>query len=156
VAAPRADPALLAEVAMNLERVRIAGQTPDSDFAGRLTLSVESDPFGMLFMGEYGFASCLSLRGINAWSAVSNAIDIDKAIVWASEPDGNVVGRRLLALVPAGVLTFRTCTNRHGLALDDLFDRFVQEHAAHCGVPLAHGATSGPLLSDRWYDDGSL
>lgn len=35
----------------------------------------------MLFMGEYGFASCLSLRGINAWGAVSNAIDIDEAII---------------------------------------------------------------------------
>jgi hypothetical protein len=156
VAAPRADPALLAEVAMNLERVRIAGQTPDSDFAGRLTLSVESDPFGMLFMGEYGFASCLSLRGINAWSAVSNAIDIDKAIVWATEPGGNVVGRRLLALVPEGVLTFRTYTNRHGLGLDTLFDRFVADYAAHVGVPLTKEGRSGPLLSDRWYDDGSM
>lgn len=154
-APPRADPELLAEVAMNLERVRIAEQTPDSDFAGRLTLSIETDPIEMLFMGEYGFASCLSLRGINAWSAVSNAIDIDKAIVWATEPGGNVVGRRLLALVPEGVLTFRTYTNRHGLALDDLFDRFVAEYAAHCDVPLAHGARSGPLLSDRWYDDGA-
>jgi len=155
-ARPRADPALLAEVAMNLERVRIAEQTPDSDFTGRLTLSVETDPIEMLFMGEYGFASCLSLRGINAWSAVSNAIDIDKAIIWATEPDGNVVGRRLLALVPEGLLNFRTYTNRHGLALDDLFDRFVAEYAQHCGVPLTRSGHSGPLLSDRWYDDGSV
>ncbi|HEX3133465.1 MAG TPA: hypothetical protein VHX44_07765 [Planctomycetota bacterium] len=155
-AAPRVDTAVLAEVAMNLERVRVAEQTPDSDFAGKLTLSVEDDPIEMLFMGEYGFASCLSLRGINAWSAVSNAIDIDKVIIWATEPDGNVVGRRLLALVPEGALTFRTYTNRHGLALDTMFDRFVSDYAAHCGVPLTHGVQSGPLLSDRWYDDGSL
>jgi len=147
---------VLAEVAMNLERVRVAEQTPESDFAGTLTLSVETDPIEMLFMGEYGFASCLSLRGINAWSAVSNAIDLDKVILWATEPDGNVVGRRLLALVPEGVLTFRTYTNRHGLGLDALFERFVAEYAQHCGVPLAHGVQSGPLLSDRWYDDGSV
>lgn len=155
-APPRIAAEVLAEVAMNLERVRLAEQTPDSDFAGKITLTVECDPIEMLFMGEYGFASCLSLRGINAWSAVSNAIDIDKVIIWATEPDGNVVGRRLLALVPEGVLTFRTYTNRHGLGLDALFERFVAEYAEHCGVPLARGAQSGPLLSDRWYDDGSL
>ena len=51
-------------------------------------LEVETDPFQYLFMGEYGFASCLSMRGPYFWAAVSNAIDIDKAIVWAKEPVG--------------------------------------------------------------------
>jgi hypothetical protein len=153
---PLIDPALLEEVSMNLERVRLAEQTPDSDFEGRILLTVETDPFEILFMGEYGFASCLSLRGSNAWSAVSNAVDIDKAIVWAKEPGGNVVGRRLLALTPEGVVTFRTYTNRHGLALDRAFDEFVQAYAAHCGVKIARGGHPKPLLSDRWYDDGAL
>jgi hypothetical protein len=153
---PPVDPALIEEVGMNLERVRIAEQTPDSDFEGRLLLTVETDPFEILFMGEYGFASCLSLRGSNAWSAVSNAVDIDKVILWAREPGGNVVGRRLLALTPEGILTFRTYTNRHGLALDRAFTEFVEAYAAHVGVPLTHQGHSGPLLSDRWYDDGSI
>ncbi len=155
-ARPAADPALLQEVSMNLERARIAEQTPDSDFEGRITLSVESDPFEILFMGEYGFASCLSLRGSNAWSAVSNAVDVDKTVVWAKEPGGNVVGRRLLALTPEGVVMFRTYVNRHGLALDGAFDAFVQEYARHCGTKVARGGRPGPLLSDRWYDDGAL
>jgi hypothetical protein len=155
-APPAADPALLQEISMNLERVRLSEATPDSDFEGRITLMVETDPFEVLFMGEYGFASCLSLRGSNAWSAVSNAIDIDKAIVWAKEPGGNVVGRRLLALTPAGILVYRTYTNRHGLALDQIFDDFVQAYAAHCGAAIAHGGHAGPLLSDRWYDDGAV
>src|SRR5262249_23566203 len=84
--APTPAAALLQEVEMDLERVRIAERPPDSDYEGAIELSVESDPFEILFMGEYGFASCLSLRGINAWSAVSNAIDVDKTIVWAKEP----------------------------------------------------------------------
>jgi hypothetical protein len=151
-----ADPAVLAEIEMNLERVRLSEATPDSDFEGRILLTVETDPFEILFMGEYGFASCLSLRGSNAWSAVSNAIDIDKTIIWAKEPGGNVVGRRLLALTPGGILVFRTYTNRHGLALDRVFDEFVEEYAAHCGTKVTHGGHAGPLLSDRWYDDGSI
>jgi len=153
---PAADPALLQEISMNLERVRISEKTPDSDFEGMIRLTVETDPFEILFMGEYGFASCLSLRGSNAWSAVSNAIDIDKAIVWAKEPGGNVVGRRLLALTPEGVLVFRTYVNRHGLALDRVFDEFVEALAAHCGTVITHSGHAGPLLSDRWYDDGSM
>ena len=150
------DPALLEEAEMNLERVRLAELTPDSDFEGKIVLSVESDPFEILFMGEYGFASCLSLRGSNAWSAVSNAIDVDKTVVWAREPGGNVVGRRLLALLPEGVAVFRTYTNRHGLSLDAWMDAFVEEYAAHCGTRVIHGGRVGPLLSDRWYDDGAI
>ncbi len=150
------DPAVLEEIEMNLQRVRLAEQTPDSDFEGKITLTVETDPFEILFMGEYGFASCLSLRGSNAWSAVSNAVDIDKIIVWAKEPAGNVVGRRLLALIPDGILTFRTYTNRHGMALDPFFEEFIKDYAAHCGARIVHGGRAGPLLSDRWYDDGAI
>jgi len=150
------DPGVIEEITMNLERVRLIEQTPESDFEGRIALTVETDPFEMLFMGEYGFASCLSLRGSNAWSSVSNAIDIDKAIVWAREPGGNVVGRRLLALIPEGIVQFRTYTNRHGLALDPFFDEFVRAYAEHCGARLASGGHPGALLSDKWYDDGAV
>lgn len=154
---PAPDPAALEEVELNLERVRIAEQTPESDFEGRLTLTVEHDPFEILFMGEYGFASCLSLRGSNAWSAVSNAIDVDKTVVWAREPGGNVVGRRLLALMPQGMVMFRTYVNRNALGLDAIFDAFVEAYAAHCGTVVARqGGHPVPLLSDRWYDDGAV
>ncbi len=150
------DPRVLEEIAHNLERIRIAREMPESDFEGRIRLEVETDPFQVLFMGEYGFASCLSIRGVNVWSAVSNAIDVDKAVVWARDPAGNIVGRRLIALTPRGLLSYRTYTNRHGLALDPLFETFLEEYAAHCGVPVTHDAKPGPLLSDRWYDDGAV
>ncbi len=153
---PAPDAAVLEEVAMNLERVRIVEQTPESDYEGRITLEVETDPFQVLFMGEYGFASCLSLRGSNVWSAVSNAIDVDKAVVWAREASGNVVGRRLIALTPRGIVSYRTYANRHGLSLDGLFEDFLEAYAAHCGTCVTRGGSPGPLLSDRWYDDGAL
>ncbi|HXX95225.1 MAG TPA: hypothetical protein VEN81_16505 [Planctomycetota bacterium] len=150
------DPAVLEEIRNNLERIRIAQQAPDSDFEGKIALEVETDPIKVLFMGEYGFASCLSLRGANMWSAVSNAIDLDKAVVWARDPAGNIVGRRLIALTPEGVVSYRTYTNRNGLALDGFFEEFIAQVAAECGVPVTHHVSPGPLLSDRWYDDGSL
>ena len=155
-APPPPDPQVVEEIEMNLERVRIVLQTPESDYEGRITLEVETDPFQVLFMGEYGFASCLSLRGSNVWSAVSNAIDIDKAVVWAKESGGNVVGRRLIALTPAGVVSYRTYANRHGLSLDGMFEEFIEAYARHCGTRVTRGGSPGPLLSDRWYDDGAI
>jgi hypothetical protein len=145
------------EIGHDLERVKIVMQTPESDYEGRIVLEVETDPFEILFMGEYGFASCLSLRGVNVWSAVSNAIDVDKGIVWAKESNGNVVGRRLIALTDRGLLSYRTYANRHGLSLDGMFRRFLDEYAERLGVPIAQGGEGpGPLLSDRWYDDGAI
>jgi hypothetical protein len=151
------DPATVEEIGNNLERIRIALQQEDeSDYEGRITLEVETDLFHVLFMGEYGFASCLSLRGINVWSAVSNAIDLDKAVVWARDPAGNIVGRRLIALTPHGLVSYRTYTNRHGLSLDGFFEKFLDAYAAHCGTTVTHRVSPGPLLSDDWYDDGSI
>jgi hypothetical protein len=150
-------PAVIEEIENNLERIRIAiQQEEESDYEGKIVLEVETDPFHVLFMGEYGFASCLSLRGSNVWSAVSNAVDIDKVIVWARDPSGNIVGRRLIALTPKGVVSYRTYTNRHGLSLDGFFEKFLDAYAAHCGTTVTHKVSPGPLLSDDWYDDGSI
>jgi len=151
------DRAVLEEIGNNLERIRIALQQEDeSDYEGKIVLEVETDPFHVLFMGEYGFASCLSLRGSNVWSAVSNAIDVDKAVVWARDPSGNIVGRRLIALTPQGVVSYRTYTNRHGLSLDGFFEKFLDAYAEHCGTKVTHKVSPGPLLSDAWYDDGAI
>jgi len=151
------DPAVVEEIGNNLERIRIAQQQEDeSDYEGKIVLEIETDPFHVLFMGEYGFASCLSLRGSNVWSAVSNAIDIDKAVVWARDPAGNIVGRRLIALTPQGLVSYRTYTNRHGLSLDGFFEKFLDAYAEHCGTKVTHRVSPAPLLSDDWYDDGSI
>jgi hypothetical protein len=151
------EPQVVEEIANNLERIRIAMQQEDeSDYEGKIVLEVETDPFHVLFMGEYGFASCLSLRGSNVWSAVSNAIDIDKAVIWARDPAGNIVGRRLVALTPQGLVSYRTYTNRHGLSLDGFFEKFLAAYAEYCGTKVTHKVSPGPLLSDDWYDDGSI
>jgi hypothetical protein len=153
---PPPDPTIVEEIRINLERIDLLSRIPESDYQGRLTLEVESDPFQILYMGEYGFASCLSLRGQNTWGAVSNAIDVDKTIVWARESGANVVGRRLIALTPDGLLSYRTYANRNGFTLDAMFKRFLEEYADHCGTRVTHHGRPDSLLSDRWYDDGSI
>ncbi len=154
--ASRPDPVVLEEIRLNLERVDLVSRTPESDYQGRVTLEVESDPFQILFMGEYGFASCLSLRGAYVWGAVSNAVDPDKTIVWARESGTNVIGRRLIVLTPDGILSYRTYANRNGFSLDKKFDDFLKEYAEYCGTIVTHHGRPQALLSDRWYDDGAI
>ncbi len=156
VAQAGAAPGILDEIRINLERLRNIEAHPASDFEGEIEFSVEVDPFRYLFMGEYGFASCLSIHGSQFWGAVANAIDIDKAVVWSRDPAGNILGRRLIALTPKGVTSYRTYSNRHGLALDAFFERFIAAYASHCGTGVVRGVRSHALLSERWYDDGVL
>ena len=151
-----ADMNIVQEIKENLERVRRIMITPDSDYEGIIELTVETDPFQYLFMGEYGFASCLSMRGAYFWSAVSNAIDIDKVVIWAKESGLNIVGRRLIALTPKGVVSYRTYANRHGLALDKFFTDFIKKYAEYCGTNYVKHGKVGPLLSDDWYDDHTI
>ena len=151
-----ADSETVQEIQENLERIRRILITPDSDYEGIIELSVETDPFQYLFMGEFGFASCLSMRGAYFWSAVSNAIDIDKVVIWAKESSINIVGRRLIALTPKGVVSYRTYANRHGLALDKFFTDFIKKYAEHCGTKYVKQARVSPLLSDDWYDDQTI
>jgi hypothetical protein len=82
---------------------------------------------------------------------------VDKAVVWAREAGGNVVGRRLIALTTEGIVSYRTYANRHGLSLDGMFDDFIEAYARHCGTQwIRRGRAPGSLLSDRWYDDGAV
>jgi hypothetical protein len=155
-AAKLKDPAPVAELRSDLERIRRYTVAPVTDFEGDLNFYIETDPFQYLFMGEYGFASCLSMHGVNFWSAVSNAIDVDKCVVWVTDSHGNIFARRLIALTPQGLVSYRTYTNRQALALNKFFDRFIKEYAEHCGVCTTKDARPGPLLSDSWYDDGSV
>jgi len=150
------DAVAVEELRTDLERIRRYSVAPTIDFQGSITLEVETDPFQYLFMGEYGFASCLSMQGAYFWSAVSNAVDVDKCVIWAKDAHGNILARRLIALTPSGIVSYRTYTNRQGLSLDRFFKKFIKEYAEHCGAPIAKGGRPGPLLSDEWYDDHAV
>jgi len=148
--------AVVSELKDDLERIRKFMVAPVTDFEGDIILEVESDPFQYLFMGEYGFASCLSMQGSNFWGCVSNAIDIDKCVIWLKDPHGNSLARRLIALTPQGMVSYRTYSNRQALSSGGFFRKFIREYAKHCGVGTAKEAKPHALLSDRWYDDGTV
>jgi hypothetical protein len=122
------------------------------DDSGALDLTVELDPLEVLRMGEH-FATCLSPGGENFYSALVNAVDINKRVVYGRDQAGAVVGRCLLALTDAGhILTFHPYCHRADF--DGMMRRFAAELAERMGTRVAaHGKVS-PLVASRWYDDG--
>ena len=146
-----------------------------TDAGGRpLRVELETEPLHVLQMGNY-FGTCLSEGQMNAFSTVANATDANKRVAYAYDGRGTVVGRKLLAMTPAGqVVGFRTYgTFDHADApypaaagrpeLKAVFDAFCGELARRCGAtlhpyaPRSHPApTSAELtLAAAWYNDGA-
>jgi len=122
------------------------------DPSGALHLALEPDPLEVLRMGEH-FGTCLSPGGENFYSAVVNAVDINKRVVYGRDASGAVVGRCLLALTDAGhILTFHPYHHRGEFAA--MMRGFAGELARRMGTVLVpHGAVT-QLVATRWYDDG--
>jgi hypothetical protein len=128
------------------------GSVRFADPTGALHLALEPDPLEVLRMGEH-FGTCLSPGGENFYSAVVNAVDINKRVVYGRDANGAVVGRCLLALTDAGrILTFHPYHHRG--EFESMVRDFTAELARRMGTQVvAHGVVT-PLVASRWYDDG--
>ena len=126
---------------------------------GRVHIRLERDPLSILQMGNY-FDTCLSFGGINSFSAVANACELNKRVIYARDGKGTVVGRKLLGISEEGKLVgFHTyCALEDeggGKVLRALFKRCASEFARRCGLELADEGTVPRLFAQRWYDDGA-
>ena len=122
---------------------------------GRVVLlSLEDDPLAVLQMGA-PFATCLAPGDFNYFSAVSNAADLNKRVLYARDPQGRVLGRCLLAISPRGeLLAYRPYARDGGLGMDELAAAVVVELARRMRtVPSGRGCPDS-LVAANWYDDG--
>jgi hypothetical protein len=122
---------------------------------GELALAIERDPLEVLHMGRH-FRTCLSPAAENFYSAVVNAVDANKRVVYGRAADGAVVGRCLLALTDEGaIVTFAPYSHDRARAFEPAVRAFVEALAAAMGTSTVPGGTVRPLLHHRWYDDGA-
>jgi hypothetical protein len=106
-------------------------------------------------MGYY-FGTCLSPGDINFFSAVANAVDINKRVVYARDANGEVVGRCLFALGDAGtIVVFRPYCHDSNLGFTQLITEFANNLANEMGTVVSHTDHVSALLSPNWYDDGA-
>jgi hypothetical protein len=139
-------------------RARPRAYRCDGIAGGRVHLRLERDPLSILQMGNY-FGTCLRFGGINAFSTVANACELNKRVIYARDGKGSVVGRKLIGISAEGKLVgFQTYSSIEEVAggrkLRALFNRYAAEFAKRCGLELADEGTVPRLFAQEWYDDG--
>ena len=120
------------------------------------SLAFESDPLEVMLMGFY-FSTCLAPNDFNFFSAVSNATDVNKQVLYTRDRKGAVVGRCLFTLNDRGqIMTFRRYWHRADPSLNLLVDDFALRLAANMNTSLTADGNVSNLIFDDWYDDGPV
>lgn len=125
---------------------------------GMFHLRLETQPLAILQMGNY-FDTCLSFGGVNSFSTVANACELNKRVIFARDEKNRVVGRKLIGLNEDGKLIgFYTYTALKDAAangeLRRCFTHYSENFARKCGLEMAQDGTIPRLFAEAWYDDG--
>jgi len=121
-----------------------------------LRLELERDPLEVLRMGEH-FGTCLSPGGVNFFSAVANAVDAHRGVLFARQADGTPAARMLVCLTDdGGLLSYQLYAHRAEEALEVEFKDALVALSRRLGTPLVAEGRVSLALAPRWYDDGAM
>ncbi|GMU57827.1 MAG: hypothetical protein AMXMBFR33_69730 [Candidatus Xenobia bacterium] len=122
-----------------------------------LMISTERDPLEVLKMGTY-FQTCLSLEdGSNNQSLLSNALDINKQVLYARGPDGTVVARKLIGATARGELAgYHTYAHASLPDLERELGTRLVAYARECNLEPSDSATPEEVHWADWWDDGNV
>ena len=128
-----------------------------ADAKGRpITMRFERDEVEKLLMGHY-FDTCLSTDGCNFFSAVANAVDVNKQVLYARDERGQVVGRCLFTLGDAGsIMTFNPYCHDAEFPFAEHVAVIAAELAANMNTFVSRGDQVSSLVAPDWYNDGAL
>lgn len=124
----------------------------------QLHLAMEQRPLRILQMGNL-FDTCLSFGGINSFSTVANACELNKRVIYASDGHGRIVARKLIGVTTEhqliGYYTYTTVAETARERVQAIISRYCRDLAAAAGISLAHEGTLPTLFATAWYDDGA-
>ncbi|QED29995.1 hypothetical protein FRD01_22725 [Microvenator marinus] len=125
----------------------------------RLTISTETSYLMAAQMGTMA-QTCLSLEnGEHAMSALINALDINKHVVYVTRTSGERIARKLIALSQShrviGYELYSTAPNL-SKELKVAVDTAIRSFVTHCKLDLAAEGKPTQIHGPRrlWYDDG--
>ena len=107
------------------------------------------------------FDTCLSFGGVNAFSTVANACELNKRVIYARDASGHIIGRKLIGINEYGdLIGFHTyCSLREGRGNDGS----AGDHPAVCRSFAAAALCASPtpgtvptMFAEAWYDDGAV
>ena len=135
----------------------LAGFDETREIAGTaIRYKTEFDLVRAAHMGTW-FDTCLALdRGFNRASALTNAVEINRLVLYGVDPGGNVVARKLIAITTDWKLVgYRTYAHHdqslHKAALEDI----CADLAQRCGLEMTNNGHPMALTEAFWYDDGT-
>lgn len=131
----------------------IQAQVTELKEKGTRTVQFEADPFEVLRMGSY-FKTCLSVGSFNFFAAVTNAVDINKRVIYERDESGMVRGRALVALSDTGgVVVFPVFSHNPREGSRERIHAYVNAVATAMGAQLVPGGHVPKLVAKDWYAD---
>lgn len=123
----------------------------------QVKIAVESDPFEILLMGTY-FQTCLSIGGSACSSALANAHDVNKHVIYMRGADGQVIARQLIGVSQdfrlLGYHCYTNLPNENDGDVCAAMARYCGRLARECGLALGDSGAPEELSDLGWYDDG--
>ena len=102
-------------------------------------------------MGNVVSGSCLRLGGGHEWATITNALDVNKRVLYAENEKGAILGRRLITMSDQGhILQYTVYNNTPEIDLDTLFEKFTLELAQRCNAKVANDGEVSVLVGEDW------
>ena len=118
----------------------------------KVMIYVETEPLKILQMGNVVSGSCLALAGGNSWTTITNALDVNKKVLYAVSENGQILGRRLITMIDNGqIIQYQVYNNEPQIDLETLFQQFTIELAKRCHTTVANGGETSVLVGESWY-----
>ena len=128
----------------------------------RIRIKVSQNPVKTFLMGQY-FGSCLSLHDCNRMSALTNAYDANKQVLYIYEEEGALLGRQLVTISSKGTMLGYHCylkVPNTDKEQRELLTTAIRDHcgrwAKRCNVPLGEEGEPEEIAGHFWYDDGEI
>ncbi len=119
----------------------------------KLKIKVAS-PLESIKMGNHFNNSCLAVGKINGWSAVANAVDVNKQVLYACNEDDEVVGRVLTGVTKDNELTYFSVYNNSGADIEEPLEEAVKEYGKKLGLDvLPEKKEIETLVAEDWYSN---
>ncbi|MEM7801083.1 MAG: hypothetical protein AAF633_17960, partial [Chloroflexota bacterium] len=119
-------------------------------------LNLEEDPLEILRMGDH-FNTCLSPGAFNFYSAVVNAADVNKRVLYARTAKGAVIGRCLLTLTETGgIVAYEAYCHDSELNFGKIVGEIVDQLAVNMETIALPEGKPPVLMANDWYDDGPV
>ena len=108
-----------------------------------------------LLMG-FHFQTCLTPGNCNFFSTISNAVDVNKKVLYGKSADGKIIGRCLFALNDSGdILTFHRYQHDESSGFKDAVGRYLKNLTSKMQNDVSTDTNVSSLVSLRWYHDSA-